>query len=158
MLRNNSRKCRPHPLVLGAHCCGQGTGKLAAHRVSFGYFLATTITRCEHHISLVGFRLEKGKLDQGVSPSAPEKDPQQLLLEVGRGPSISALEAQGPGVVLLAAGFSPQTASPLTELGQLLPKTASLALKQEVSEKTADRSEGCCGEAKTSQVRVQGQK
>lgn len=93
------------PLVLRAHCCGRGTGKLAAHRVSFGYFLAT-ITRCEHHISLIGFWLEKGKLDQGVSPLAPEKDPKQLLLGVGRGPSMSTLEAQGPGVVLLAAGFS----------------------------------------------------
>lgn len=116
-----------------------GAGKLAAHRVSFGDFLAT-VTRCEHHISLVGFWLEKGKLDPGVSPSAPEKDQQQLLLGVGRGPSVSTLEAQGPGVVLLAAGFSPWTISPLPGLRQLLPKTASLVLKQEVSEKTADRS------------------
>lgn len=156
MLRSNSSKCTPHLPVLGTHCCGRGTGKLAAHRVSFGYFLAT-IAHCEQHISLVGFWLEKGKLDQGVSPSAPQKDLQQLLLGVGRGPSISTLEPQGPGVVLLAAGFSPPTASPLTGLG-LLPKTTSLALKQEVSEKTAGRSQGCCEEAaKTSQVRVQGQ-
>lgn len=75
-----------------------------------------------------------------MSPPAPEEALQQLLLGVGRGPFISALEAQGPGVVLLAAGFCPWTASSLTELGQLLPKTVSLALKQEVSEKTADRS------------------
>jgi hypothetical protein len=76
-------------------------------------------------------------LDWGVSPSAPEKDRQQLLLGMGRGPSSPTVEAQGPGVILLVAGFSPWTG-----LGQLLPKTASLALKQDVSEKNSRQKLG----------------
>lgn len=75
-------------------------------------------------------------LDWGVSPSAPEKDWQQLLLGMGRGPSSPTVEAQGPGVILLVAGFSPSTG-----LGQL-PKTASLALKQDVSEKNSRQKLG----------------
>ena len=76
-------------------------------------------------------------LDWGVSPSAPEKDWQQLLLGMERGPSSPTVEAQGPGVILLVAGFSPWTG-----LGQLLPKTASLALKQDVSEKNSRQKLG----------------
>lgn len=128
-VRINRHKCWPTPwpsLLWDGHWRGGST------QVTFGHSLATTI-RCEDSISLVSFWLQKGNQTGEVAfqflrskisrPCSPGKDH-----------SIPTPEAQGPGVVLLAAGFSPLTASPLPGLGQL-PLKQLLSSPERVNEK-----------------------